>query len=84
MALPPIKEGFDVFLHDGDKAVGAVRRVSAHEIVIYIEDAGDFVVPVSAVAEVTEDKVVLNAGKLDRKLLESIRREHKDEDPRFG
>ncbi len=87
MALAPIKEGFDVFLHDGDKAVGAVRQVGSHgkpEIVIYIEDAGDFVVPLSAVTEVTEDKVVLNASKLDRKLLQSIGREHKDEDPRFG
>lgn len=84
MALAPIKEGFDVFLHDGDKAVAAVRRVSPHEIVIYVEDAGDFVVPLSAVAEVTEDKVVLNAGKLDRKLREAIGHEHKDEDPKFG
>ena len=87
MALAPIKEGFDVFLHDGDKAVGAVRQVGPHgkaEIVIYVEDAGDFVVPLSAVAEVTEDKVVLNSAKLDRKLLQSIKRERKDEDPRFG
>ena len=84
MALPPIREGFDVFLHDGDKAVAAVRQVRSHDIVIYVEDAGDVVVPLSAVAEVTEDKVVLNAGKLDRKLLQSIKRERKDEDPRFG
>jgi hypothetical protein len=47
----PIQEGFDVFVHDGDKAVGAVRKVSPHgraEIVIYVENAGDFTVPLSA------------------------------------
>jgi len=47
-----IQEGFDVFLHDGEKAVGAVRQVSPHgrpEIVIYIENAGDFTVPLTAI-----------------------------------
>jgi len=30
MATEPIQEDFDVFVHDGDKAVGAVRQVSPH------------------------------------------------------
>ena len=29
-----IREGFDVFLHDGDDAVGAVRRVPKGGIVV--------------------------------------------------
>jgi len=43
-----IQEGFDVFVHDGDKAFGAVRRVHPHgrmEIVVHVEDAGDFTAP---------------------------------------
>jgi len=35
--MDAIQEGFDVFVHDGEKAFGAVRRVSRHEIVVYVE-----------------------------------------------
>ena len=47
-----IREGFDVFLHDGDDSVGAVRRVHKHGIMVYVEDAGDYEVPVSAIVDV--------------------------------
>ena len=46
-----IREGFDVFLHDGDKAFGAVRQVRKHELVVYVENAGDFEVPLAAVKD---------------------------------
>ena len=41
MNREPIREGFDVFVHDGEKAVGAVRQVlrGGEEIVIYVEGA---------------------------------------------
>jgi hypothetical protein len=79
-----IQEGFDVFIHDGGKAFGAVRQVHAHEIVIYVENAGDFRVPLTAVKEVEAEKVVLDSGKLEPKLRESIRRAHAGEDPRIA
>ena len=44
-----IREGFDVFLHDGEKSFGAVRQVRKTELVVYVENAGDFEVPFSAV-----------------------------------
>jgi hypothetical protein len=53
--MEAIEEGFDVFVHDGDKAFGAVRRVTPKEIVVYVEDAGDFVIPLSAVKEVESE-----------------------------
>ena len=77
----PVEEGFDVFLHDGDKAVGAVRAVSPKSITIYVENAGDFVVPREAIRDVHDEKVVLDASRLDRHLVEAIRREHSREDP---
>ena len=40
-----IREGFDVFLHDGEKTFGAVRQVHKHELVVYVENAGDFEMP---------------------------------------
>ena len=78
-----IQEGFDVFLHDGEKAVGAVRQVRKNEIVIYVENGGDFTVPFSAIKDAYSEKVVLDSSKLDARLKEAIRREHSSEDPRI-
>ena len=37
-----VKDGFDVFLIEGGHAFGAVRQVRKSELVIYVENAGDF------------------------------------------
>ncbi len=81
--MEAIAEGFDVFVHDGEKAFGAVRRLHAHGITVYIENAGDFEVPLSAVKDVHDEKVVLDSGKLEAGLKEAIRRAHSGEDPRI-
>ena len=78
-----IREGFDVFLHDGQKAFGAVRQVRKDELVVYVENAGDFEVPFSAVKDAEAEKVILDAGKIDAKLKEAIRRAHSGEDPKI-
>ena len=82
-AMEAIAEGFDVFVHDGEKAFGAVRRLHPHSITVYIENAGDFEVPLSAVKEVHDEKVVLNSGKLDQRLKDAIAHAHSREDPRI-
>ena len=79
-----IREGFDVFLHDGANAVGAVRGVHGNAIVVYIEDGGDFEVPIGAVIDAGDQKVVLNSAKLDPRMLEFIRRRRRDEDPKLA
>jgi hypothetical protein len=79
-----IREGFDVFLHDGDDSVGAVRRVHKQGIMVYVEDAGDYEVPLDAIVDVDAEKVILDSGKLDSKMLEAIRRRHRDEDPKLA
>ena len=83
MAAEQIQEGFDVFAHDGAHAFGDVRRVLPHgrEIVIYIENAGEFTVPISAVQAVHDEKVVLDTNKLDAVLRSAIRHAHDAEDP---
>ncbi len=81
MTTEPIQEGFDVFVHDGDKAFGAVRKVFAQELVVYVEGAGDFVIPLSAVKEVEDEKVVLDCAKLELKLRQAIGHAHEGEDP---
>jgi hypothetical protein len=84
MTSERIQKGFDVFIHDGDKAVGAVRQVylgGKPEIVIYVENAGDFVVPISAVKDVYAEKVVLNLALLSLELKQALGHAHEVEDP---
>jgi hypothetical protein len=72
-----------VFLHDGEHSFGAVRQVSATEIVIYVENGGDFTVPLTAVQDVHDEKVVLNSGRIGEALKAAIMRAHQGEDPRI-
>ena len=56
-----IQVGYQTFVSDGGEEFGAVREVSPNgrpELVIYVENAGDFVVPLSAVASVHSQKVI--------------------------
>jgi hypothetical protein len=79
-----IQEGFEVFLSDHDKAFGAVRQVAPQgrqEIVIYVENAGDFYVPLDAVEAVHAQKAILARAKLDKKLRQAIAHAHDAEDP---
>jgi hypothetical protein len=84
--MDAIEEGFEVFVSDHDKAFGAVRQISRHgggELVVYVENAGDFTVPLTAVAAVHAQKVILNGAMLDKRLREAIRHAHDAEDPRL-
>ncbi len=78
----PIEEDYDVFVHDGDVKVGAVRQVTHEHVTVYVENAGDFLVPLAAVREVEAGKVVLDCGKLDLSLRRAIGHAHDAEDPR--
>jgi hypothetical protein len=78
-----IREGFDVFLHDGEKSFGAVRQVRRDAILVYVENAGDFEIPLSAVKDAEAEKVILDAHRLDAKVKDAIRRAHVGEDPRI-
>lgn len=76
----PVRIDQRIFLHDGDIAFGAVREVHAHELRIYIENAGEFTVPTSAVHDVHFDKVILDGRKLSKEIHAAIGRAHAAED----
>ncbi len=78
-----ISEGFMVFVSDGDEGIGSVREVRRAELVIYIENAGDFVVPLSAVKAVHFGKVVLDHTRLGLRLRDAIRHARDSEDPNY-
>jgi hypothetical protein len=79
-----IEIGYQVFLVDGGEAFGAVHEVApqgSEELVIYVENAGDFVVPITAVEAVHSQKVILNYNKLGPRLQQAIRHAHDAEQP---
>ena len=79
-----IQIGFQVFASDGGDEFGAVRQISPGgrpELVVYVENAGDFTVPLSAVDAVHSEKVVVNCAKLDRRLRSAIGHAHDAEEP---
>jgi hypothetical protein len=79
-----IEEGFEVFASEAGKPFGAVRQVRPHgraELVIYIENAGDFIVPIDAVVGVHSEKVILKITKLEPRLQQAISHAHDAEDP---
>ena len=80
-----ISEGFMVFIADGDEGIGSVRelRHGLPEMVIYIENAGDFVVPLSAVDAVHSGKVILAWDKLNLRLQNAIAHARDSEDPDY-
>jgi hypothetical protein len=76
-----IQVGFQAFTSDGGEEFGAVRAVAPHELTIYVENAGDFTVPISAVEAVHSEKVVLDCAKLDKRLRRAIGHAHDKEEP---
>jgi hypothetical protein len=86
MKLPNIDVDFQVFLADGEQAIGTVRRVTPRgrpELDIYVENAGDFVVPLSAVTGVHASKVIVDVKKLDERLRLAMGHSH-DAEARDG
>ncbi len=84
MKLPNVQVGFQVFVVDGGQEVGAVRQVAPFgrpELEIYVENSGDFVVPLTAVASVHANKVILDYKKLEPKLQLAIGHSHDAEEP---
>ncbi len=78
--LPAIEVDYQVFAVGSEEEFGAIRDVRPSEIVVYIEDFGDTTVPISAVTDVVEEKVIVDVTKLDRKVRDAIERAHRDED----
>ena len=82
--LPLIEIGYHLFVSGGTEEVGAVREVAPAgrpEIVVDIENAGEFVIPLKAVEAVVEQKVILAPERLDEIVREAIRHAHESEVP---
>lgn len=78
-----IEPGYMVFVADGEMGVAAVREVSDNELVINIQNGGDFTIPRTAVRDVHEQKVVLDLQALSPEVCEALGQVHDDEYRRY-
>jgi hypothetical protein len=79
----PIKVGYQTYVYDGGEEFGAVREVApdGSQLVVYIENAGEFVVPLDAVKSVHSGKVILDYSRLNRRVQKAIDHAHDAEKP---
>lgn len=77
--LPLIEVGYQVFGKDGGEEFGAVRQVvpgGRPEIVVYVENTGDLVIPLSAITAVHSQKVLVDVEQLDERTKLAIGHAH--------
>lgn len=75
-----VEVGFQVFLTEGGETFGSVHDVRQDELIIYVENGGDFVVKSESVARIHDGKVILDGARLDRKLWKAIAKAHEREE----
>lgn len=71
-----------VFFAEGEEGIGAVREVTGDAISVYIENCGEFLVPLGAVKAVHDGKVVIDQDQVSAKFLRAVSLAHASEDPR--
>lgn len=71
-----IRSGYQTFVSDGPEEFGAVRDVYPYGLVLYVQNAGEFRVPLDAVEAVHSEKVIFDCSKLDRRLRRAIGHAH--------
>ncbi len=81
--IEDIQVGYQVYAREGGEEFGAVRGIGPDRktIMIYVENAGDFTVPLEAVRGVHDQKVLIDAGRVDEKLRTAIAHAHDAEEP---
>lgn len=78
-----IEPGFMAFTAEGHEGIGAVRQVGDTSLIIYVENSGEFEVPIAAVKAVHDQKVVLFPHLLDKAVVEAVRHARDREDPKL-
>ena len=79
-----IQLGDQAFVSDGGEEFGAVRQIFPESVVVYVENAGDFLIPLEAVESVHSKKVIFTCGKLGAPLRQAIGHAHDAEERPAG
>lgn len=81
-----IRIGFQVFARGGDEEFGAVRNVcpgGRNELLINVENEGDHCIPLDAILDVHDEKVIVDVGRLPAPLRATIAHAHDAEVPKL-
>jgi hypothetical protein len=78
-----IEIGFQVYAVEGGEEFGAVRGFmpQTNGLVIYVENAGEFVIPLEAIQAVHDAKVIVDIERLDARVRTAIAHAHDREEP---
>lgn len=68
--------GDQVFIDGNSEEIGAVRQVLPDQVVVYVENAGDFIVRGPHVKAAHDGKLVLDSKHAEPALLEAARLAH--------
>jgi hypothetical protein len=74
-----IRPGFQVFAKGGDEEFGAVRDVcpgGRNELLINVENGGDHCIPIDAILDVHDEKVIVDLARLPAGLKATISHAH--------
>jgi hypothetical protein len=77
--LQRIQTGDQVFIDERSEKFGAVRGVAPggrNEIIVYIQNGGNYAVPVQAIRGVHDAKVILDTSRLQGQILNAIAHAH--------
>ena len=75
--LKEIDIGFQLYLEGSGNNCGTVRQVAPgdrDELIVYIQNEGNFIVPSRAVRSVHDSKVMLDRSQLDGRVSKAIAR----------
>lgn len=82
-----IIEGIEIgdmaFYRDGGVAIGAVQKLTNNSVCIYVENAGEFNIPFSAISSTHSHKVILLHDLMTETFLAATRHAHDDEDDEY-
>jgi hypothetical protein len=74
-----IRVGFQVFAKGGDEEFGAVRDVcpgGRNELLINVENGGDHCIPLDAILDVHDEKVIVDVARLPASVRASVAHAH--------
>lgn len=79
-----IRIGFQVFAQGGDEEFGAIREVcpgGRNEFLVNIENGGDHCLPIDAIVDVHDEKVIVDVTRLSSDTRRLIAHAHDAEEP---
>ena len=74
-----IRIGFQVFARGGDEEFGAVRDVcpgGRNELLVNVENGGDHCIPLDAIVDVHDEKVIVDVARLPAGLRTAVAHAH--------